>query len=355
MIIIESILRAKRASEVYRGRCAPNPAVGAILLKEGQMVSEGVHRGCGNPHAEVEAICAAGDKTQGATLCVTLEPCCHHGRTPPCTDAIIEAGIKEVFYAYTDPNPLVAGKGAAILESAGIPCQKVDVPEVTAMYRAYAHWVKTGRPYLRAKLACSLDGKIAHAGGKPAAISGEQAARKTAIDRLHADAILTSINTVLADDPQLNVRQEGKITPKPVWVLDSKLRFPKSARLWHTASQLVLCHSHTLYKDALSAFSKTAAQLQAIAEDESGRLSWEALLLDMGSQGLHEVWVEAGPTLVESLLASGYLNELIVSVSPCVLGPDAMPGFQAVGDLMKGSSSVEWQPLGETARCTILY
>lgn len=344
---------AIQAANTYRGQCAPNPAVGAVIVAEGEVIAVGAHRGCGKPHAEIEALRVAGERARGAVMLVTLEPCCHHGRTPPCTDAIIKAGIQVVYYAYQDPSPIVAGRGAQALREAGVLCEHVPVPEVDAVYRAYAHWVHTKTPYMKAKLACSFDGKVAYAGGKPAAISGDVAAFQTAVDRAYADAILTSIKTVKADNPRLSSRKMGAVLKRSVWVLDTQLSMPLDAHLWETANVLTLCHAEGMSPS--HALQDKRPSLEVFSGDEGGRIPWGELLARMGEKGLHEVWVEAGPTVVESLYRSGYLNELIVSMSPCVLGADAMTGFAQVTDFTEKARSVEWQVFGETARCVMTY
>lgn len=344
---------AIQAANSYRGQCAPNPAVAAVIVADGEVIAVGAHKGCGKPHAEIEALGQAGERARGAVMLVTLEPCCHHGRTPPCTDAIIKAGIQSVFYAYQDPNPIVAGQGVRQLREAGVMCEYVPVPEVDAMYRAYVHWIHTKTPYIKAKLACSFDGKVAHADGVPAQISGDVANNKTADDRAVADAIITSVTTIVADNPRLSSRRFGSTLKRPVWVLDTNLHLPLDARLWETASSLTLCHADAVSPS--SALQQRNAMFEVFALDEHGRLPWQALLERMGERGLHEVWVEAGPTIVESLHASGCLNELIVSMSPCVLGADATPGFTQVTDFTANAASVHWETYAETARCVIRY
>src|SRR3990167_2136538 len=169
---IHRLKQALSLAESQRGFCAPNPSVGALVVKEGELIAEGVHRGPMKPHAEVEAIHHAGNQAEGASLYVTLEPCCHWGRTPPCTDLIVKSRIKAVYYAFQDPNPKVAGQGAKQLQAAGIECHSVELPEVTDFYRSYHYWIREGRPWVTAKLAISLDGKIAGPHGEPVSLTG---------------------------------------------------------------------------------------------------------------------------------------------------------------------------------------
>ena len=213
--LLETLQLAKKRE----GFCAPNPAVGAVVVKNNQLISAGYHYGAGHPHAEVGALDAAGDQAQGADLYVSLEPCCHQGRTPPCTEKIKAAGIARVFFAFLDPNPIVAGRGQAVLKDSGIACEHTPINEINDFYRAYCYWTTHKKPLVTAKLAITADGYVANADGSPLAITGEECRVFTHENRLRSDAILSNTQTIIADDPQMNVRLNNKIVKKPLYLL----------------------------------------------------------------------------------------------------------------------------------------
>ena len=228
------LLQALELAAAHRGFCAPNPAVGAVLVQAGVVIATGVHRGCGSPHAERDLLSKIDTCSADMILFVTLEPCCHFGRTPPCTDIIIEKKIKQVVYAHNDPNPIVNGGGQKVLTAAGISCRQVDVAEVEEFYRSYDYWHKHKLPFVTAKLALSADEKTAGANGVPVAITGGATKIFTHQKRLQSDAILITAATIIADDPQMNCRLTGRIVRKPVFVLDRLGRVPKTAKIFQT-------------------------------------------------------------------------------------------------------------------------
>ncbi|MGB6976420.1 MAG: bifunctional diaminohydroxyphosphoribosylaminopyrimidine deaminase/5-amino-6-(5-phosphoribosylamino)uracil reductase RibD, partial [Gammaproteobacteria bacterium] len=237
------LLEALELAELRRGFCAPNPAVGAVVVKQGRVLATGYHKASGQPHAEAEALGSLGDEARGATLYVTLEPCCHLGKkTPPCTELLIARGIREVYYGFTDPNPQVAGLGAQALQAAGIPCKHVPLASIDEFYQSYAHWWQTRQPWLTAKLALSLDGKIAGAKGKRMNITGAELQQYTHTLRHQADALLTTARTILNDDPQMNVRLGDKVIAKPLYIIDRELYLPLTARIWQTAKTICILH-----------------------------------------------------------------------------------------------------------------
>src|SRR3990167_3956342 len=212
--LILQMQQALSLAQSQRGCCAPNPAVGAVIVKEGQVISTGTHLGSGHPHAEIEALKSLGDQAKGATLIVTLEPCCHFGKTPPCTDQIIKSGIGEVYFVLLDPNPVVAGKGVTALKKAGIRCELIDLPEIRAFYESYIYWINNHRPWVTAKMALSLDGKIAGPDRVSVNITGKALQQLTHQYRQKSDALLTTINTIIHDNPQLNVRLDHTLVNK---------------------------------------------------------------------------------------------------------------------------------------------
>lgn len=328
--------QALLAADSRRGYCAPNPAVGAVVVSaDGELLATGCHWAAGCDHAEVDALKKAGHAALGATLYVTLEPCNHTGKTPPCTEAIRAAGIAKVYYGYADPNPQVKGSGAQALQAQGIACEYLASEDCADFYRSYEHWLRTGYPYFIAKLAQTSDGYTAQTDGKPLAITGPAAAELTAEGRRHADAILTTVKTVLADNPRLNCRLPDRTEKRPVYVLDAKLDFPQQPLLLQTAAEVVLMSSTSDKQHPLRCLPVAA---------ESGRLSWPAIAQALGQEGLHEVWVETGPTAFQTLLQSGLLSEAWVFQSDQA-AREGLPGVDLNQPLLHGAQRSE-QRLG---------
>lgn len=320
-----------------RGFCAPNPSVGSVLVKSGQVIGKGHHVAAGQPHAEINAIAAAGDAAKGATLYVTLEPCSHHGKTPPCVDAIIQAKIKQVYFGYQDPNPIVQGQGQQRLIDAGIACEYLPDPAVNQFYRSYAHWTQHKKPWVTAKLAITLDGKIANADGTPAKISGMEANAYTQKRRLHSDAILTSIQTVIHDDPRLNARMEDQTVAKKVYVLDTQCRFPDNANLYKTSEQIHILCSQPGKNNKL--------HYHPIESDNKGLNLNQAIQL-IGEHGIHDLWVETGAKSFNALLTENLVNELILYISNQTLGEKATPAFTQAIDFSSQFHTQTIQALG---------
>ena len=291
------LLQALAIGSRRAGYCTPNPAVGALLVKEGQVLATGCHWRAGLPHAEVLALsqyasnqqCSSGQST---TLYVTLEPCCHQGKTPPCTQAIIRSSISRVVFAHLDPNPKVSGHGMKALQNAGIDCQHLVLPEIQAFYRSYDYWTTHRRPWVTLKLAISADEKIATANRQPINITSSLCHHLTQQYREHADGILTTARTILSDDPQLNVRRTQPVIAKPIFILDRQLRVPKTARIFKTAKRITVYYDQTLHP-LLPPVSSLPIKYVPIA-CEKGLLNLTHVLNDIGAQGIHDLWVEAG-------------------------------------------------------------
>ncbi len=304
----------------------PNPRVGCVLARDGEIVGEGWHERAGEPHAEVHALRAAGERARGATAYVTLEPCSHHGRTPPCADALVAAGVARVIAAMEDPNPQVSGKGLARLRAAGIDT-------AAGLLQAQAHEINIGfisrmtrgRPWLRMKTASTLDGKTALNNGVSQWITGEAARRDGHRWRARACAVLTGIGTVRADDPQLSVRAVP-CSRQPLRVLvDARLEVSPEAR--------ILAGGHCLIATATDDAEKTAALRERGAEllrlpDAAGKVNLPALLQELGRRGLNEVHVEAGFGLNGSLLREGCVDELLMYFAPMLVGEAAQGLFR---------------------------
>lgn len=366
MININFLKKALSLAELGKGQCAPNPAVGAVIVKDSVILATGFHQGAGHPHAETEALNQLPrDLSQGADLYVTLEPCCHYGKTPPCTDAIIQSGISHVFYGLKDPDRRVAGQGASILSTAGIPCIYSPLPEITTFYQSYTYWQTYKKPYVTAKLALSLDGKIAGPHGKPIKISNVAVDAFTHQRRKYADALLTTARTIQFDNPQLNVRLSENIEQKPIYILDRELSTPPTACIFETAKSLTLLHSNEVCENKISAYRNAISPSLLQNKDilcisvpkikEQNRLSWDAILAEIGKAGVHDLWVEAGAQCFESLALGGHLHEAYLYFSPKYLGPQALPAFSSIQNLLEKTQEIKWQILGEDAVCQLVW
>ncbi len=320
--------RALALAEGGRYTAAPNPLVGCVLVRGGVVVGEGYHRRAGEGHAEVNALLEAGPRAGGATVYVTLEPCAHHGRTPPCAEALIGAGIGRVVAAMQDPNPQVAGKGLALLREAGIDVEcGLLADEAAALNPGFIKRMVTGRPYVRVKMAQSLDGRSALADGASRWITGPAARADVQLWRARSQAIVTGIGTVLADDPQLTVRLPDVASQPLRVVLDSALGLPPTARLLREpGSTLVATRSADTPRAA--ALAAAGAQTVTLPAGADGGIDLGALLDELGRRQCNEVLVEAGPRLAGAFLAAGLVDELIVYIAPHLLGHDAWPTFQ---------------------------
>lgn len=304
---------------------SPNPRVGCVLVRDGVVVGEGWHVRAGEPHAEVHALRAAGEAARGATAYVTLEPCSHHGRTPPCAEALVAAGVARVVAAMEDPNPLVAGRGLAILRQAGIEVWVgVLANEARELNIGFVSRMTRGRPWVRLKAASSLDGRTALANGQSQWITGAEARQDGHRWRARACAILSGSGTVLADDPLLNVRGvDTERQPRPV-VVDSRLQTPPTARLLDGRPVLIA----TANPDPAKAAALAAQGAEVLLlPDAAGRVDLAALLLELGRRGINELHVEGGAGLNGALLAAGLVDELLLYLAPTLLGNPALGLF----------------------------
>ena len=310
------------------GRPSPNPHVGAIVVKNGELVGSAHHERAGTDHAEVAALRAAGDKAVGSSLYVTLEPCNHHGRTPPCTDAIIAAKVARVVIGVRDPNPHVEGDGAERLRAAGIEVVLgVREEKARTQIAPWAKHITAGVPYVSLKLALSLDGRIATRTGESKWVTGPDARAKVHLLRAKSDGIAVGIGTALADDPRLTVRDAPGDSPLRI-VFDTKLRLPIASRLVQTAREiptLVLCGldaSHDA-EDVLAAQGVECLRSPLSAE---GRLDVLSALRSLAQRGIVSLMVEGGAELAGSFLAGRFADELHVFVAPILLGPRGRAG-----------------------------
>jgi len=306
----------------------PNPRVGCVIAQRGRIVGEGWHERAGEAHAEIAALHAAGGAAAGAAVYVTLEPCSHHGRTPPCTEALIAARVARVVYAAADPNPLVNGRGAEALRAAGIAVEAGLMEQEAAELNAgFFKRMQQGRPLVRVKLAMSLDGRTALANGESRWITGEAARNDVQRWRARSSAVLTGVGTVLADDPRLDVRlpdeTPGRARRQPLRVvLDTRLRTPLASRLLQTGGEVLILTGVAAPDDARAvSLAAHGARLESLPTAD-GRLALPAVLDRLGELELNEVLVEAGATLAGELLRQSLIDELLLYVGPRLLGPD---------------------------------
>ena len=309
----------------------PNPRVGCVLVKDGAVVGEGWHVWAGSPHAEINALIMAGEKARGATAYITLEPCCHYGRTPPCTDALLAAGVTRVVAAMEDPYNRVAGAGLEQLRRAGVAVEcGLMATEARALNPGFIKRLTQGYPYVRAKLAMSLDGRTAMASGESQWITGAAARLDGQRLRARSSAVMTGIGTVLADDPSLNVRLTGQTVRQPLRVIvDPELITPLQARTLRLDGQ-VLVFTAVTEPRAWAPLQAVGVEVMAVPRRGEG-LDLKAALAELARREINEVHLECGATLAGAMLQAGLLDELVVYLAPRLLGDGARGLFHLPG------------------------
>lgn len=336
----EYMQRALRLAKRGLYTTDPNPRVGCVLVKNGEVIGEGWHERAGEPHAEILALRQAGNRASGATVYVTLEPCDHTGKTPPCTDALIQAGVTKVIAAMVDPNSLVAGKGFKKLRENGIDVESGLLEEqARKLNPGFIKRMETGLPYVRVKMAMSLDGRTAMASGESQWITGKPARRDVQLLRARSSAVMTGIGTVLSDDPSMNVRLSGKElgvdgdVRQPVRVvIDSHMRFPSDAQLCkHEGDVLVVTTSGA---DS-NASGCEVIKISAL----DNRVDLNAVMKLLADRHFNEVHVEAGATLSGALMQNELVDEIVVYMAPYIMGDEAkglfsLPGLSEMKDRM---------------------
>lgn len=337
------------------GRVSPNPMVGSVLVKDGRIVGKGYHHAAGRPHAEIEALSQAAAEARGSTLYVNLEPCCHHGRTPPCTDALIGAGVKEVVAAMKDPNPLVAGKGFKMVQEAGIKVRcGVLEREAGELNEAYIKHVTAGLPFVVMKAGTSLDGKIATPSGESRWITGEASRQRAHRLRAVCDAIMVGVETVLRDDPQLTVRLEGGRGRDLVKVVvDSRLRVPLAARIFDSRSDARVVVATTGQADAekMRKLEGLKGVTVLMLEGAHGRVDLRRLMKSLGEMGLINILLEGGGEVNASMLEEGLVDKVMLFLSPMIIGGKGSPsvvggkGARALSEAVR-LDRVKWKRLG---------
>ncbi len=312
--------RALHLAQKGCGWAAPNPMVGAVIVKNGQIIGEGWHQKYGGPHAERHALANCTADPRGATLYVTLEPCCHHGKQPPCTEAILQAGIRRVVVGSGDPNPLVAGKGIGILRANGVEVDEgVLQAECQKLNEVFFHYIQTKRPFVVMKYAMTLDGKIAAYTGKSQWITGETARQYVQTQRARYTGIMVGVGTVLADDPLLTCRLPGAKSPVRI-VCDTHLRTPPDSRLVKTAKQFPTILATCCREPARQQPYQAAGCEILRVPEQSGRLDLAALMEILGQKGIDSILLEGGGTLHWAALQSGIVQKVQAYIAPRLLG-----------------------------------
>lgn len=327
----EYMQRALRLAERGLYTTDPNPRVGCVIVRDGTVIGEGWHRRAGEPHAEILALREAGDLAQGASVYVTLEPCSHHGKTPPCADALLDAGVARVIAASRDPNPEVAGSGFERLKQGGVDVHTGLLEQAAnAINPGFIKRMESGRPFIRLKLAMSLDGRTAMASGESRWITGEAARADVQRLRARSSVIMTGIDTVLHDDPSLNVRMtaqqlgiDGEVRQPHRVVLDSQLRFPSGARMLALAGKTTVLTT----RDDSGELSCEVVRL----DEAGGRLDLHSVMAWLARQQANEVHVEAGANLCGVLLERKLVDEIVVYIAPHIMGSDARGLFSIAG------------------------
>lgn len=346
----------------------PNPRVGCLIVQQGEIVGEGWHMRAGEAHAEIHALNAAQGKSAGATVYVTLEPCSHHGRTPPCADALISAGVRRVVVAMRDPNPKVAGAGIAKLKAAGIAVvEGIAQAEAKSLNPGFISRFTRNRPLLRCKLAMSLDGRTAMASGESKWITSAAARQDVQRLRARSDAIMTGIGTVLADDPRLDIRPEGieglhvvlageNLRPPMRVIVDSTLRTPLASRTLGLPGRKLIATA-VEYTEILDSLQRQHVNVCRFAGDEE-RVNLPLLLQYLAAQEVNEVLLEAGPMLSGAMLQAGLIDELIIYMAPHLMGDQGrglmtLPGLELMSQRMPLKIK-EMRAVGDDWRITVL-
>ena len=344
--------RALTLARRGEGLTRPNPPVGAVIVRGSKPIGQGWHHRAGTPHAEALAIRNAGTRARNATLYVTLEPCCTQGRTPACTRAIIQSGIRRVVLATRDPNPRHNGRGAAILRKAGIEViEGIGAPEARQLIAPFTQWIRTLRPYLTLKLAVSLDGKIADERGRSRWITGPVARRQVQAWRRSADAILVGARTVLADDPSLLPKPPGGRRPWRV-VVDSHGTLAPSAKILtdgHQA-QTIVATTRRCPARRQTAWRSTGVQVRVLPGSRGG-VSLTALMKKLGGLGVLHILCEGGGELAASLIRAGLVNEFRFFIAPCIIGGGKAPGAVGGAGWPLSAAAIlvftEYRPMGQ--------
>lgn len=341
----------------------PNPRVGCVLVNKGEVVGRGWHQNAGEPHAEVHALHEAADRAAGATAYVTLEPCSHYGRTPPCADALIKAGVSRVVMAMQDPNPQVAGQGMARMQAAGIQVDTgILTAEAAALNPGFVSRMQRGRPFVRCKLAMSLDGRTAMASGESKWITGEASRKDVQRLRARSSAVMTGIGTVLADNPSMNVRLGasdlagvGPVRQPMRVLLDPELQCPQDAQILSLQGQVLIMTAAGNMDKNWQQLADTGAELETVAAEDGG-LDLLSVLEKLAARQVNEVLLETGMTLAGAMVQSSLVDELVIYMAPHLMGDSGrgllhLPGLDAMQDRV-ALQITDMRPVGHDIRIT---
>lgn len=344
------LLAALNQARLGRGKCAPNPAVGAVAVKNNKIIAYATHLGAGTFHAEKLLLEKLPPNIDNLTIYVTLEPCNHWGRTPPCVESIINYGVKRVVYAYKDPNPLVSiNNTPQILKAHGIEVIFYPVDEINEFYQSYTHWIFTKKPFITIKIAQSIDGKIAGFKGRRTKISNANCNFYTHQQRFYTDAILTSANTVNNDNPLLNARIDTQVEPKNIVILDRTLKVNPASKVFQNAKN---CH---IFYDSKQSINNIIgnANYHPIVCDEN-KLPLQSMVYKLGELGFHDVWVESGARLFNELHTAKLVNKTLIYISSDILGENSMPLY-ANNHIFRECNDIKWQPLGNNVLLSLSW
>ncbi|WP_115707193.1 bifunctional diaminohydroxyphosphoribosylaminopyrimidine deaminase/5-amino-6-(5-phosphoribosylamino)uracil reductase RibD [Legionella sainthelensi] len=332
------LLAALEQARLGQGHCAPNPCVGAIAVQNGTIIAQACHRGAGTPHAEQLLLTQIPPKTPGVCLYISLEPCNHWGRTPPCVDAIINHGVEEVVFAYLDPNPIVAQNNSSEkLRSRGIKVTHYPVAEITEFYKSYTYWTLTQKPRITVKIAQTLNGKIGQAEGERVILSNALCEQFTHQMRAAADVILTTARTVQLDNPRMNVRLNNEEQKKTIAIIDRQLALNQEARIFSTAAHCHIFHC----KEQKIFYPKSTFHLMP---EKKGVMDLNAVIKHLGALGYHDVWVEAGGALFSALHREGLVHRTYLYIVPTSLEHNAISAYQQSG-VFSRAHTVSWHAM----------
>ena len=324
------------------GLCAPNPSVGAVAVKDNAIIAQAWHHGPGKLHAEPLVLAKFPANTPNVTLYVTLEPCNHFGRTPPCVEAIIQHGIERVVFAYYDPNPLIKNRSTTnILQEHGIEVIYYPLAEIDAFYHSYSYWTKTKLPWVKVKMAQSLDGKIAGENGARVQLSNTTCAQFTHQQRRLSDIILTTAATINHDDPLLNARLYDRIVAKRIAIIDQSLSVNPSSQIFATAQQ---CHIY--HNEACNVVSKQQNCVYYPMPLFNQQMNLALIIQHLGALGYHDVWVEVGGKVFTALHILGLVNQTYLYIAPSILGVNATPAYYNC-DFFAKPHTVAWQSMDD--------
>jgi diaminohydroxyphosphoribosylaminopyrimidine deaminase/5-amino-6-(5-phosphoribosylamino)uracil reductase len=340
------LLAALEQARLGRGYCAPNPCVGAVAVHNGRIIAQAFHHGMGTPHAEQLLLTQLPPKMPGISLYVTLEPCNHWGKTPPCVKEISNYGIEHVFFACYDPNPLVAANDStAQLKQLGIQVTHIPLKEIDAFYESYIHWTKTKKPFVTVKIAQSFDGKIGRLHGERLILSNALCAQFTHSMRAETDVIITSAKTIKADNPQLNARLNGLDRPKRLAIIDTHLSLTQNEQVFSTATECLLYHKAGLELSSKQSFASKSKVSYYPMPTQGEQIDLHALISHLGMLGYHDVLVEAGGAVFSTLHQEGLVDRTYLYMVPIDIGEgESVSAYQKKG-LFTRKHRISWHAM----------